>query len=74
MQQPVDSHLNTPLGVAAFIATYTNELAQLARGQGLDTLGYIFEMAQFEAESLTPPIEPGATDTWLTPATPTRPP
>ncbi len=51
MQQPVDSHLNTPLGVAAFIATYTNELAQLARGQGLDTLGYILEMAQFEAES-----------------------
>ena len=52
MQQPVDSHLNTPLGVATFIATYTNELAQLARGQGLDTLGYILEMAQLEADSL----------------------
>jgi hypothetical protein len=37
---------------ADFVATLTTELAELARRHGLDTLGYILEMARMEAESL----------------------
>jgi hypothetical protein len=37
---------------ADFVATFTSELAELARRHGLDTLGYILEMARMEAESL----------------------
>jgi hypothetical protein len=40
------------LAAADFVATFTNELAELARRHGLDTLGYILEMARLEAESL----------------------
>jgi hypothetical protein len=40
------------LAIADFVATFTTELAELARRQGLDTLGYILEMARLEAESV----------------------
>ena len=35
---------------AEYIATLAQELAQLARRNGLDTLSYILEMAQLEAD------------------------
>ena len=41
------------LVTADYVATCTMELAQLCRGHGLDTLSYILEMAQLEAETLT---------------------
>ena len=40
------------LAAADFVATFTTELAELARRHGFDTLGYILEMARLEAESL----------------------
>jgi hypothetical protein len=40
----------TPDSAAHYIASMTEELAQLARRNGLDTLGYILEMARLEAD------------------------
>jgi hypothetical protein len=40
----------TPDSAAQYIASLTQELAQLARRNGLDTLGYILEMARLEAD------------------------
>ncbi len=40
----------TPDSAAQYIATLTQELAQLARRNGLDTLSYILEMARLEAD------------------------
>jgi hypothetical protein len=37
-------------GAAEYIATMAGELSQIARKHGLDTLGYILEMAKLEAE------------------------
>jgi len=39
--------------VASYVATLSNDLALLARGNGLDTLGYLLEMVRLEAESVT---------------------
>ena len=36
--------------VADYIASMTGDLALLARRNGLDTLGYILEMARLEAQ------------------------
>jgi hypothetical protein len=52
MAPPASPNTNTPIGVATFIATHATELAQLARKQGLDTLGHLLEMAQLEAETV----------------------
>jgi hypothetical protein len=37
--------------VASYVATLTADLANMARGTGLDTLGYLLEMVRLEAES-----------------------
>jgi hypothetical protein len=37
--------------VANYVATLTAELATMARGSGLDTLGYLVEMVRLEAEN-----------------------
>jgi len=37
---------------AAYIAELTADLAAMARRQGLDSLGYILEMAKLEAENV----------------------
>jgi len=37
--------------VASYVASITADLAVLARRKGLDTLGYLLEMAQLEAEN-----------------------
>ena len=36
---------------ASYVASLTADLAVLARRNGLDTLGYLLEMARLEAES-----------------------
>jgi hypothetical protein len=41
----------TPQSVAAYIADLTGDLARMARRQGLQTLGYLLEMARIEAEA-----------------------
>jgi len=41
--------------VAAYVATLSADLAAMARRQGLDTLGYLLEMARLEAESANRP-------------------
>ena len=43
----------TPDSAATYIATLADELAKLARRNGLDTLGYILEMARLEADQIT---------------------
>jgi hypothetical protein len=42
----------TPDSAAEYIATLTRELAQIARRNGLDALGYILEMARLEADQV----------------------
>jgi hypothetical protein len=37
---------------AEYVATMAGDLAQIARRHGLDTLGYILEMAKLEAENV----------------------
>lgn len=37
--------------VASYVASITADLAALARRNGLDTLGYLLEMARLEAEN-----------------------
>jgi len=44
--------LETPESVALYIASFTEQMAQIARRNGLDTLGYILEMARLEAEQI----------------------
>lgn len=40
--------------VAAYIAAMSADLAVLARRHGLDTLGYLLDMARLEADSHMP--------------------
>lgn len=39
--------------VANYVAALSADLATMARGSGLDTLGYLLEMVRLEAESET---------------------
>ena len=39
--------------VASYVATLSADLAGMARKTGLETLGYLLEMARLEAESVT---------------------
>jgi hypothetical protein len=39
-------------GVAHYIASLSADLASLARANGLNTLGYLLEMARLEAENV----------------------
>jgi hypothetical protein len=43
---------------AGYVATFATELAVLARSHGLDTLGYLLEMARLEAETFAQPPKP----------------
>jgi hypothetical protein len=38
--------------VAAYLADMTADLARMARGQGLDVLGYLLDMVRLEARSV----------------------
>jgi hypothetical protein len=44
-----------PVEAAEYVATFAGELALIARRHGLDTLGYLLEMARLEAENLSRP-------------------
>ena len=37
---------------AAYVADLTADLARIARGHGLDALGYLLDMARLEAQSV----------------------
>lgn len=52
-------HERSPHAAASYIAALTEELAQLARRQGLDGLGYILEMARMEADQIVKGAELG---------------
>ena len=42
---------------AAYVAELTADLARIARGHGLDSLGYLLDMARLEAQSVAGPDE-----------------
>jgi hypothetical protein len=46
------AYVGTPEAAASYVATLVTELALVARNHGLDSLGYLLEMARLEAESL----------------------
>jgi hypothetical protein len=49
----MDAPEETPDQAAQNIASLTQELAQIARRNGLDTLSHILEMARLEADQLS---------------------
>jgi hypothetical protein len=49
-EQPSDRE-----ATASYIAAMASDLAFMARGQGLDVLSYILEMAKLEAENVMRP-------------------
>jgi hypothetical protein len=44
--------VETPGDAAIYIATLTDELAEIARRHGLEALGYILDMARLEADQI----------------------
>lgn len=52
MAEPKDES-NGQSAVASYIASLSSDLAGMARRTGLDTLGYLLEMARLEAETHT---------------------
>jgi hypothetical protein len=49
--QPTASEPGGRAAVANYVATLSGDLATLARRTGLETLGYLLEMARLEAEN-----------------------
>ena len=49
--QPIASEPGDRTAVANYVATVAADLATMARRTGLETLGYLLEMARLEAES-----------------------
>ena len=52
---PVTGEPGTRAAVASYVATMSADLAAMARKQGLETLGFLLEMARLEAESAKRP-------------------
>jgi hypothetical protein len=50
---PAQNGEAAPEETARYIAALTQELARLARRDGLDVLGHILEMARLEADQMT---------------------
>ncbi len=48
---PITAEPGSRAAVASYVATLSADLAAMARRQGLETLGYLLEMARLEAES-----------------------
>jgi hypothetical protein len=48
------SGVETRFAAADYIADISGDLAAMARAHGLETLGYLLEMAQLEARSCRP--------------------
>jgi hypothetical protein len=58
MPEPLDSPNSADaLAIANYIASVSADLAQMARGSGLETVGYLLEMVRLEAENLTRDFE-----------------
>lgn len=55
MAKPSPQERQGAADAAASIASFTAELAVMARRNGLDTLSYLLEMARLEAESQSRP-------------------
>jgi len=55
VDQPSVNEPGSRAAVASYVATMTADLAAMARRQGLETLGYLLEMARLEAESANRP-------------------
>jgi hypothetical protein len=51
--QPESIEAGERAAVARYVATLSADLAAMARRTGLDTLGYLLEMARLEAEIAT---------------------
>jgi hypothetical protein len=51
MTMPDQKESGDRTAVAAYVASLSVDLASMARGTGLDTLGYLLEMVRLEAES-----------------------
>jgi len=49
---PEPNSEETPKAAAEYIASFVDELAQLAQRNGLDTLVYILSMARLEADQV----------------------
>ena len=49
---PTDQTGHPRTAAASYIAALVRELAELAREEGLDALGYILDMARIEAENV----------------------
>jgi hypothetical protein len=45
---------------ALYIATLTDELAQLAKRHGLNSLGYLLDMARLEADQISKSVTPAS--------------
>ena len=52
-QQIAEAKMATPGHVATYIASIAEELAQLAKRNGLDPLAYILDMARLEADQVS---------------------
>jgi hypothetical protein len=68
MQEPDvarEPHEETPGTVALYVASITEELAQMAKRQGLDSLGYILDMARLEAAQISKGVD--GQDRWSVP-------
>lgn len=44
------------IAVASYVATLSADLSVMARRTGLESLGYLLEMVQLEAENLARPV------------------
>ena len=51
MTMPDQKESGDRTAVAIYVASLSADLATMARGTGLDTLGYLLEMVRLEAES-----------------------
>jgi hypothetical protein len=51
MTMPEQKESGDRTAVAAYVASLSADLANMARETGLDTLGYLLEMVRLEAES-----------------------
>ena len=54
MADPIRLPRHDPSGAAAYIEDMTRDLAALAKRNGLDTLGYLLDIARLEAENAGP--------------------
>ncbi len=53
MSETTEPHnIDEGCAVASYVATVSSDLANMARGTGLETLGYLLEMVRMEAENL----------------------